>query len=271
MKMKIIIPAFVIIFITIIIIFAANTNLDSIDRNKEPAIKPLNKDSILKADSIQRLYLLGHFDPSKDTSFIKITSPYSNGSGMYLRKDVYKAYKIMYDSAKKEGISLLIVSATRNFSAQKSIWEGKFTGSSLYYGQNLAKNFPDKIKRSEYILKYSSMPGTSRHHWGTDIDINSTQLSSFESGSGKKIYDWLSKNASKFGFCQPYTAKDSNRLTGYEEEKWHWSFFPISENLLKEYNRLVTYDDIKGFEGSETAKEIDIIKNYVNGINQNCK
>ncbi|MFH0866432.1 MAG: M15 family metallopeptidase [Bacteroidota bacterium] len=272
MKLKKILPAFVIIFIAIIIIFAANTNIDNKEINKETlAEKSLNKDSILKSDSIKRLYLLGHFDPSKDTLFTLVSDLYTNLSGMYIRKDVLNAYKVMYDSAKKDGIKLLIISATRNFNAQKSIWEGKYTGSSLYYGQNLATTYPDKVKRSEYILKYSSMPGTSRHHWGADIDINSTSLSTFETGAGKKVYEWLLENANKYGFCQPYTTKDSLRKTGYEEEKWHWSFYPASSVLLQEYNKLVTYKDINGFKGSETAKEIDVIKNYINAVNQNCK
>lgn len=266
-----ILPAFVIIFIAIIIIFAANTNIDKIIKNETIAEKTINKDSILKVDSIKRLYLLGRFDPSKDTLFTLVSAPYTNLSGMYLRKDVLKAYKVMYDSAKKDGINLLIISATRNFDVQKSIWEGKFTGSSLYYGQNLATAYPDKVKRSEYILKYSSMPGTSRHHWGTDMDLNSMQLSTFETPSGKKLYNWLSENANKYGFCQPYTAKDTLRKTGYEEEKWHWSYYPVSSELLQEYNRIVSYEDINGFKGSETAKGIDIIKNYVNSVNQNCK
>jgi zinc D-Ala-D-Ala carboxypeptidase len=271
MKLKKILIAFVIIFIAIIIIFAANTNIDKVI-SKETAIeKPVNKDSVIKSDSIKRLYLLGHFDPSKDTGFALVPAPYTNLSDIYLRKDVFKAFKVMYDSAKKNGVSLLIISATRNFNVQKSIWEGKFTGSSLYYGQNLATAYPEEVKRSQYILKYSSMPGTSRHHWGTDMDLNSMQLSFFETASGKKLYKWLAENAYKFGFCQPYTAKDSIRKTGYDEEKWHWSYYPVSSVLLQEYNKLISYDDIKGFKGSETAKEIDIIKNYVNSVNQYCK
>ncbi|MFM9004881.1 MAG: D-alanyl-D-alanine carboxypeptidase family protein [Flavobacteriales bacterium] len=41
-------------------------------------------------------------------------------------------------------------------------------------------------------MKFSSMPGTSRHHWGTDIDLNSVEPSYFLSGKGLLIYQWLS-------------------------------------------------------------------------------
>lgn len=263
MNIKKVLPVFIVIFIAIIIIFSANTNIYDGIKKDSVADKPINKDSILKADSILRLYLLGRFDPSKDTNFTLVKNPYTNSPGIYILKDAYKAYKIMYDSAKKDGIFLLIISATRNFETQKSIWEGKF--------RNLSKAYPDSTECSKHILQYSSMPGTSRHHWGTDIDINSTSLSTFESGTGKKVYEWLSENAYKYGFCQPYSIKDTLRKTGYEEEKWHWSFYPVSLKLLEEYNRLITYKNITGFTGCKTAEKIGIIKYYVNAINQTCK
>ena len=60
----------------------------------------------------------------------------------------------------------------------------------------------DSLKAAKTILLYSSMPTTSRHHWGTDMDINSLENSYFASGQGLKEYTWLKKNAAKFGFCQ---------------------------------------------------------------------
>jgi len=50
------------------------------------------------------------------------------------------------------------------------------------------------------------MPGTSRHHWGTDVDLFSLDNKFFESGDGKIWYSWMVQNAAKYGFCQPYTA-----------------------------------------------------------------
>ena len=49
------------------------------------------------------------------------------------------------------------------------------------------------------------MPSTSRHHWGTDIDLNSLNNSYFSSGKGLKEYDWLTTNANHYGFYQVYT------------------------------------------------------------------
>jgi LAS superfamily LD-carboxypeptidase LdcB len=137
----------------------------------------------------------------------------------------------------------------------------------LVEGQNLTE-VTDLEKRAKLILLYSSMPGTSRHHWGTDMDLNSLENSYFDSGEGLKIYQWLTTHAAKFGFCQPYTSKAAGR-TGYEEEKWHWSYWPLSKKLLSDYVKSVRYSDIKGFEGSKTAKSINAIEKYVQGIG--CK
>jgi zinc D-Ala-D-Ala carboxypeptidase len=55
-------------------------------------------------------------------------------------------------------------------------------------------------------MQYSSMPGTSRHHWGTDVDLYALDDIYFTYGDGKIVYDWLLANAANYGFCQPYTA-----------------------------------------------------------------
>ena len=111
------------------------------------------------------------------------------------------------------------------------------------------------------------MPGTSRHHWGTDIDLNSMDPKYFETDAGKKIYDWLCANAANFGFGQPYCAKGDLRKTGYEEEKWHWSYLPISKQCITAWKSKVSYANIAGFSGSETAEKLNVIEDYVLGIN----
>jgi hypothetical protein len=45
---------------------------------------------------------------------------------------------------------------------------------------------------------------------------------------------------------------------------------PISNKLLKQYNEKITNDLIIGFLGCSTAKEVDVVKFYVNGISPLC-
>lgn len=109
------------------------------------------------------------------------------------------------------------------------------------------------------------MPGTSRHHWGTDIDLNDLTNEAFSKGGRhEKVYHWLVKNALKFGFGQPYTA---GRATGYHEERWHWSYLPLSQPFLKKFLAEMDDSKISGFLGAETAVEIGAVRNFAGGIN----
>ncbi len=206
--------------------------------------------------------LLGKFEPSKHPDFVRIDKQYTEKPNIYMRKEAYQAWIQMHADASKAGIPLTIISATRNFDYQKSIWERKWNSGS-YKGKN-------DFETAQNILKYSSMPGTSRHHWGTDVDFNSLTPSYFTSGIGKKVYDWLTQNAVKYGFAQTYTAKSSGR-TGYEEEYWHWSYMPLSSQMLRQYNSKISYSNLTGFAGSGTAEKIRVIEDYVNGISSELK
>lgn len=216
-------------------------------------------------------YICGRFVPAQHPGFVQIDSIHADRPGMYLRKDAYTAFISMYEAAKADGIQLQIRSATRNFDYQKGIWERKWTGETkLENNIDASVAYPDSTERALAILRYSSMPGTSRHHWGTDIDLNAFTNAWFESGEGLKIYTWLSINASRFGFCQPYTPKGPDRPTGYEEEKWHWSYTPISSRLTSFARQELKNDKITGFHGSSVAAKIDVVGNYVLGINELC-
>lgn len=219
---------------------------------------------------IDLVHLLGHIDPANDPGFSRIAACHADQNDLYLLDAVYEAFVEMHDAAKDDGITLVIVSATRNFDSQKRIWERKWTGARLVEGRDLAGTVPNPIERAKLILKYSSMPGTSRHHWGTDIDINSVENSYFESAEGAEVFEWLAANAGDFGFCQTYTPKGRSRPHGYEEEPWHWSYYPIAARYLRQYREKITYEDIRGFDGSDTAAEIDVIARYVLGINPEC-
>jgi hypothetical protein len=76
----------------------------------------------------------------------------------------------------------------------------------------------------------------------------------------------MQAHAHKYGFFQPYTAFNNYRDAGYHEEKWHWSYYPTASRFLRAYNHLVTYDDLQNFTGWQYAEKLDVINNYVNGI-----
>lgn len=199
---------------------------------------------------ISKNYLIGNFSLENDSNFFKIPAKYSIYRHEYIHKLVYDSLINMILTAEKDNIKLKIVSATRTFKIQKSLWEQKI---------------PEKynIQTIKNVLKYTAMPGTSRHHWGTDIDFNSTQINYFDTFEGKKVYNWLKNNAPRFGFYQVYTNKHN---FGYNEEKWHWSFLPLAINFQIEFKKQITYEDLNNFRGSEYARELNIFENYVFGI-----
>lgn len=225
----------------------------------------------LQKEAEQKIYLTGKFDPTQREDFVLIPSLYTRGPGkMYMRKEALEAYLAMEQKAKKDGIELRIASATRNFDYQKELWNKKWSGTTLVDNQDLSESIQSGEDRFEKILEYSATPGISRHHWGTEIDINAATPEYFETATGKKVYEWLAVNAPSFGFCQTYNKKDEIRKTGYNEEKWHWSYLPLAKNFLQEYKNLIKEEDIKGFFGDAYAINFDLINDYVLSINPDC-
>ena len=238
--------------------------------NEEPAPPADAPEEAASSNHVPLKYLIGDVDPSKDPKFARIPEKYLGGSRVWGHKDAVAAFVRMAEDAEANGYKLKAVSAFRSFSDQKRIWEDKWTGKTLVGGKKLPVSTPDPKARAAKILEFSSMPATSRHHWGTDFDINNLNNSYFATKDGKRIYDWLTAHAPQYGFCQVYSAKGADRPTGYEEEKWHWSYMPVSSWYLKQYPIDVGYERITGFEGATAAKDIDVIKNYVQGINPEC-
>jgi zinc D-Ala-D-Ala carboxypeptidase len=224
---------------------------------------------VCRAQVEDKGYLLGKFKPETDSRFVALPATCADGSGrvFYLRKAACESLISMISAASRDGVKLFVISATRNFEDQKKIWERKWTGNTRVEGKDLTTVL-DPVKRAEIILHYSSMPGSSRHHWGTDIDLNNLENAYWNKIEGVKTYRWLKTHAAEFGFCQPYTSKGNGR-TGYEEEMWHWSYLPLSKPFLESYLKTVQASDLTGFDGSETATSVRIIKDYVSGVG--CK
>lgn len=249
----------------------ATTQAPSNNTEKNNIIETPKQD-IVFPDFVNLDFVMGKFEPTKRSDFSIIDIEYADKKGRWMHQDAYNSFKQMHAAAKKDGINLKIKSAARNFEYQKGIWERKWNGATLLEGkENAAKAFPNFIERAIAILKYSSMPGSSRHHWGTDIDINSFTNTYFETGQGKNEFDWLQANASKYGYCRPYTKLGSDRTSGYQEEKWHWSYRPVADLCTQFAEINLTDEMITGFLGSEVASKINIKENYILGISSSCK
>ena len=219
----------------------------------------LQNNPTITDSSISKSFVTGRFLPQNNVRF-QIVPAHLCSKSMYLQKEVIAAFQQMKLAAANEEISLRIISGTRNFWEQKAIWERK-------WNINIPK-FGASANNAREILKYSSMPSSSRHHWGTDIDINNLSPTYFTTGKGLKEVLWLRKNANKFGFIEVYSPRASGRLTGYEPEAWHWSYSPLSSQYLEFYKQHIQYTDFEGFAGCEWAKELRIIADFVSGVSK---
>ena len=152
-----------------------------------------------------------------------------------LLPEAYLKFKQMQNDAKKEGVEIEIVSGYRSYQKQKNIWNNKYN-----------KNFENGIlgiKNINRIIQYSTLPGTSRHHWGTDIDIIDKRFvpkgdlllekNYAENGIYSQLFSWMRKNSKKYGFYLVYD--DSPKRKGFKFEPWHYSYKPLSVIFLRRF------------------------------------
>ena len=162
-------------------------------------------------------------------------TPTLYGQGYDLIKEAADAYIKMKVAAAKDGFELKVVSSYRSFDRQLAIWNRKFEINS--------KEGMDPLENIKKITEYSTIPGTSRHHWGTEIDLISAQpkvdgdvlLANLFEGEGPyaALKSWMDANANSYGFFLAYP-KDSLRK-GFQYEPWHYSYKPKSKYFLKNY------------------------------------
>jgi hypothetical protein len=135
----------------------------------------------------------------------KLTSltPISTGSGHKLNSEAAKAYEQMVAAAKADGVEWGITDSYRSLEAQNKIFDWE------HYKQTKKRR---KLGTAGTPAAY---PGTSNHGWGAAIDLKVTY--------GDKAHTWLTNNASKFGFSNPF----KNPRT----EPWHWEHVASAKNL----------------------------------------
>lgn len=175
--------------------------------------------------------------------------------GARIHVDVVDAFEKLRAASSTEGFSLAVLSGFRSFDRQLSIWNRKAVGELPVLDSDArpiditALNDRDLILA---ILRWSALPGASRHHWGTDIDVYdaASKPEGYEvdlvpaevdaGGMFAPFHDWLDEqivNAAAFGFFRPYDADRG----GIAPERWHLSFFGVAD----ECSRLLTRDVLR--------------------------
>ena len=192
-------------------------------------------------------------------------------------KETYSAFVKMKDAAEKDGIIIKLVSGFRDFYRQQMIWNNKYKK----FTNEFSLDGPTAIKE---IVRFSTIPGTSRHHWGTEIDIIDKNFENEkdlliskkyeEGGIFNSLKKWMDKNSKRFGFYIVYD-DDSNR-PGFEYEPWHYTYKPISDLYQREFLKLNLKSIISKtkVEGKEFIND-EFIKKYIDenimGISSHLK
>jgi len=148
--------------------------------------------------------------------------------------------------ARKCGFDLQLASGYRDFNYQLSIWNAKATGKRAILDAHEIPLDAARLNKRDLlfaILRWSALPGTSRHHWGTDFDVFDAnaidsgyqlQLTRSETEVGgvfEEFYIWLTceLNSRSSPFFRPYFTD----VGGVAPEPWHLSHRALAEKYVR--------------------------------------
>ena len=175
--------------------------------------------------------------------------------GARVHKDVVEPFQALRSEARQEGFDLEIFSGFRDFDRQLGIWNRKATGQQAVLDSSAVALDIKLLSQKELafaILRWSALPGASRHHWGTDLDVidaaarpagYEVELIPEEVNSGGMfgpLHDWLDERMaanSAFGFFRPYEWDQQ----GVAPERWHLSYAPVAAK----YEQMLTTDVLR--------------------------
>ena len=157
-------------------------------------------------------------------------------------RETATAFQTLGRRAAERGFELRIASAFRDYDRQVRIINDKWTGARPVTdgkGRFLERTQYDDQEWLNLILRFSALPGTSRHHWGTDLDIwdasavdeeYRVQLAPSEYGTSGPFFEmtrWLNElmaAGDAEGFFKPYVEDRG----GIAPEAWHISYRPAA-------------------------------------------
>jgi LAS superfamily LD-carboxypeptidase LdcB len=177
------------------------------------------------------------------------------------------------DSAQAAGFFLRVASSYRSFERQRLIWNAKAKGERPVLddrGQLLDLAVLTDLQKVHAILRWSALPGASRHHWGTDIDVYDGSAVSADyrlqltleeccdGGPFVPFHAWLTDTiaaGNSFGFYRPY-ALDCG---GIAPEPWHLSYAPLADEFARQRTEALLRTQI---EATDIALKSTILDHF---------
>jgi LAS superfamily LD-carboxypeptidase LdcB len=173
-----------------------------------------------------------------------------------LHRETVEPFRSLRAAAAKQGFDVMPSSAFRDFRAQVEIWNRKFRGERPLYDRDGNERDHARLSEREIveaILVWSAVPGASRHHWGSEIDVYDraampegyrVKLLPQEYVAGgvfERLALWLHENLHRFGFFRPY---DQDR-GGVYPEPWHISYAAVSNQALSALTPSIVADALR--------------------------
>ncbi len=163
-----------------------------------------------------------------------------------LLPEVLAELALLAAAAKDAGFDLRVASSYRSFARQLLIWNAKAQGLRPVLdsaGQEIDISPLTEVELMWAILRWSALPGASRHHWGTDLDVYDcsrmapdfqlllTQAECTGDGPCADFHRWLTAElgSGRWAFYRPY---DKDR-GGVATEPWHLSYEPIANQCAQ--------------------------------------
>jgi LAS superfamily LD-carboxypeptidase LdcB len=174
-----------------------------------------------------------------------------------LHRAAVRPFLAMREAAALAGFDLVPVSSFRDFGRQRAIWNAKFRGERPALdraGKPVDMTTLGPGARVEAILLWSALPGASRHHWGSDVDVTDgtptaagyvpkLEVDEYrDGGPSAALSAWLGANMRRFGFYRPYT----RRGRGVQPEPWHLSYAPVARPALAKMSVRLLAEAIRG-------------------------
>ena len=158
-----------------------------------------------------------------------------------VHRQVLDSLHFLAQRAASAGFILKVASSYRSFERQLLIWNNKALGLRPVLndaGEIIDINLLSEHDKVFAILRWSALPGASRHHWGTDLDVYGgvqldpayqLQLTVAETegdGPFAEFHRWLDEELGQGNsdFFRPY-AQDRG---GIAPEPWHLSYAPLA-------------------------------------------
>ena len=135
-------------------------------------------------------------------------------AGGLLYTDAQKSFNQMFESAKADGITLVLLgNGYRSYETQYRLFMDRYSLKNEGRVPQVTRWFDGR----RYFLKKgkspSATPSTSNHGYGLAVDINVHD---------PKVFAWLDANAPKFGFYLQGKPTLPSGAKNPEYEAWHW-------------------------------------------------